>query len=279
MSSHPCLMRMDSASYTCCYGNDVYSYQVRCPSSSLIFFPGDIQDEESKMLSILFIINRRIHSPVAKSYTEFSYEQTLQILHSKYPRSKFVRLPLLRSSVFIVRPTSKAEEISLYGEFLDCDGNGNVKDCLRSPCRIRRRQPHGEGAALAFRPHRQLPLPRRRPPSHHPDGVFSRRSRAEPDSGGARCQSLLGQHPETSARDPLAGLRERDAAPVLSDVIAAGAVLPSVLPRESAVLLPSDSLLVHGGPEVQELRGAHAAGPAASVRWHSHMDPFLLARV
>lgn len=49
MSSHPCLIRMDSASYTCCYGNDVYSYQVRCPVSSLIFFPGDIQDAEAKM--------------------------------------------------------------------------------------------------------------------------------------------------------------------------------------------------------------------------------------
>ena len=49
MSSHVNLIRMDSTSYTCCYGNDVYSYNVRCPENAIIFFPGDIQDSESKM--------------------------------------------------------------------------------------------------------------------------------------------------------------------------------------------------------------------------------------
>lgn len=49
MNSHVNLIRMDSASYTCCYGNDIYSFQVRFPKSAVIFFPGDIQDSESHM--------------------------------------------------------------------------------------------------------------------------------------------------------------------------------------------------------------------------------------
>ena len=31
--------------------------------------------------------------------------------------------------MFIVRPSQKSDEISLYGEYLDCDPDGNVKDC------------------------------------------------------------------------------------------------------------------------------------------------------
>ena len=50
MQRHPGLIRMDSASYTCCYGNEVYSFKVRCPQSAVIFFPGDIQDAEANML-------------------------------------------------------------------------------------------------------------------------------------------------------------------------------------------------------------------------------------
>ena len=107
MNSHVSLIRMDSASYTCCYGNDIYSFQVRCPESAVIFFPGDIQDSESKMSE----------SSIAQNFTDFSYEQTLQILHSKYKQS----------NIFIVRPSLKSEDISLYGKYLDCDKNGNVQ--------------------------------------------------------------------------------------------------------------------------------------------------------
>lgn len=49
MSNPPCLIRMDSASFTCCYGNDVYSFQVRRAESALVFFPGDLQDSEEVM--------------------------------------------------------------------------------------------------------------------------------------------------------------------------------------------------------------------------------------
>lgn len=43
MCSRPNLIRMDSASYTCSYGNDIFSFQVRQPESAVIYFPGDIQ--------------------------------------------------------------------------------------------------------------------------------------------------------------------------------------------------------------------------------------------
>lgn len=38
----------------------------------------------------------------------------------------------LRSSIYIVRPSHKSMEISLYGEYLDCDSDGNVKSCALS---------------------------------------------------------------------------------------------------------------------------------------------------
>lgn len=56
MNSHVNLIRMDSASYTCCYGNDIYSFQVRFPESAVIFFPGDIQDSESHMFHLIYSI-------------------------------------------------------------------------------------------------------------------------------------------------------------------------------------------------------------------------------
>ena len=49
MCSSPNLIRMDSASYTCSYGNDIFSFQVRQPESAVIYFPGDIQDSEDVM--------------------------------------------------------------------------------------------------------------------------------------------------------------------------------------------------------------------------------------
>ena len=49
MCSRPSLIRMDSTSYTCSYGNDIFSFQVRQPESAVIYFPGDIQDSEDVM--------------------------------------------------------------------------------------------------------------------------------------------------------------------------------------------------------------------------------------
>lgn len=34
---------------------------------------------------------RRVQSSLGKEFKEFSYEETLQILHSKYPHSKYDR--------------------------------------------------------------------------------------------------------------------------------------------------------------------------------------------
>ena len=67
---------------------------------------------------------------MASQYCDFSYENTLQILHQKYPHS----------NIYIVRPSHKSMEISLYGEYLDCDSDGNVKSY----------NPHGNAAHTLY---------------------------------------------------------------------------------------------------------------------------------
>lgn len=51
MDIPPTLERSDSTCFMCCYGNDVYSFQVGNPQSVVIFFPGDIQDADAIMYS------------------------------------------------------------------------------------------------------------------------------------------------------------------------------------------------------------------------------------
>ena len=71
----------------------------------------------------------RTESTLAKEFLEYSYENTLQILHNKYKSSKYWFDNGIMHSIFIIRPSLKSDDVSLYAKYLECDSNGNLSDC------------------------------------------------------------------------------------------------------------------------------------------------------
>lgn len=60
------------------------------------------------------------------------------------------RLIYLSCSIFIVRPSLKSDDISLYGKYLNCDQNGNISECILSSCVLSVDDPHGNATQALF---------------------------------------------------------------------------------------------------------------------------------
>ena len=131
MDNPPTLERSDSTCFICCYGNDVYSFQVGKPQSVVIFFPGDLQDEDAIMYSWILCYHSQVPICRCKSISRLFLRRNFTNLTCKISIFK-VWLPNslpITFSIFIIRPSHKSKEISMYGEYLDCDEYGNVRSC------------------------------------------------------------------------------------------------------------------------------------------------------
>ncbi|KAK8798770.1 hypothetical protein WA158_007854 [Blastocystis sp. Blastoise] len=90
----------------------IYKYHSKKCDSTIIYFPGDIQDDDKNMT--LFSGLYRYH--------KFSYQNTITLLHHKFPNS----------NILLIAPGQKNGPFSLYNNLFDCDDHGYIKDYNRN---------------------------------------------------------------------------------------------------------------------------------------------------
>ena len=110
----------------------ILGHRTRGAKESLLFFPGDIQDQRDNMyLSRHSVMHRR--PPMWSAvYWQYSYESTLLDLRRRFPQTKYVFRCVCHCSVFIVPPKEKRGQVSVYSNFYDCDDLGDVRECMWS---------------------------------------------------------------------------------------------------------------------------------------------------
>lgn len=53
-------------------------------------------------------------------------------------------------SIFLIRPSHKSQDISMYGDYLDCDADGNVQSCMNLSSSSILDNPHGNAIQTLY---------------------------------------------------------------------------------------------------------------------------------
>lgn len=118
----------------------LWEWRLLLPSrrsqSVVIFFPGDLQDEDAIMYSCIICSHGQVPIRRCKSISGLFLRRNPANLAFKVSTFKVLQPnpSTVTSSVFIIRPSHKLKEISMYGEYLDCDEYGNVRSCKICEC-------------------------------------------------------------------------------------------------------------------------------------------------
>ena len=94
------------------------------------------QDEDGIMYSCIICSHGQVPIRRCKSISGLFLRRNPANLAFKVSTFKVLQPnpSTVTSSVFIIRPSHKLKEISMYGEYLDCDEYGNVRSCKICEC-------------------------------------------------------------------------------------------------------------------------------------------------